>query len=252
MLAKMLDFLFVPFISVSVNMVLKIHQCSQCEYKAAQKGNLNRHIESIHECKRFQCPHCEHKATEQRYLKTHIKSIHEGLKFPCPHCEYKATVKGNLKVHITAVHDGKKFPCLHCEYKASTKSNLQSHEKSVHDGKNLKTHIISPHKDLIHRSPNNNSEPVNDDIESSDKEKSISDVTTDRLSNNEDDLISDDEEDQQKSVKDASTKDQCYLLCPISSCTYSLRNGDKDLQRKHFVTSHSTMDNIDHLHFLRL
>ena len=150
---------------------------------------------------------------------------------------------------ITAVHDGKKFPCLHCEHKASTKSNLQRHIRSVHEGKNLKTHIISPHKDLIHRSPNNNSEPANDDIESSDKAESITDVTT---SNNEDDLISDDEEeDQQNSVKDASTKDQCYL-CPISSCTYSLRNEGKDLQRKHFVSSHSTMDNIDHLHFLRL
>ena len=72
------------------------------------------------------------------------------------------------------------------------------------------------------------------------------------ISDNEDDLISDDEEDNQKnSVKDKYVKDYCYL-CPISSCTYSLSNNDKQLERKHFETSHSTMDNIDNVHFLKL
>ena len=72
------------------------------------------------------------------------------------------------------------------------------------------------------------------------------------ISDNGDDLISDDEEENQNnSVKDKYVKDDCYL-CPISSCTYSLRDYDKQLERKHFETSHQTMDNIDNVHFLKL
>ena len=63
----------------------------------------------MHEGKKFQCPQCEYKATEKGHLQRHIKSIHEGQKFPCPQCEYKAAEKGRLRKHIKAVHEGKKF-----------------------------------------------------------------------------------------------------------------------------------------------
>ena len=67
------------------------------------------------------------------------------------------------------------------------------------------------------------------------------------ISDNKDDEV----ENQKNTVEDKDTKDQCYL-CPISSCTHSLRDYDKQLERKHFVTSHLTMDNIDNVHFLKL
>ena len=135
---------------------------------------------------------------------------------------------------IKSVHEGQKFPCPHCEHKATQKEGLLSH-------------ITATHKDerfpMVRSSLKNSEFPIEDDGPKS-YDKDISD--------NEDDLISDDEvENQNNSVKDKYVKDDCYL-CPISSCTYSLRNGDRDLQRQHFVSSHSTMDNIDHLHFLRL
>ena len=73
------------------NMVDKEYLCSQCEYKATQKGTLGRHIKSVHEGQKFQCPQCEYKTTWKGQLQIHIKSIHEGQKFQCPQCEYKAT-----------------------------------------------------------------------------------------------------------------------------------------------------------------
>ena len=62
-------------------MVLESHECSQCDYKATQQGNLQTHIKSVHEGQKFPCPHCEYKATRKTLLGSHIKSVHIGQKF---------------------------------------------------------------------------------------------------------------------------------------------------------------------------
>ena len=73
--------------------------CPDCEYKARQKGSLQRHIESVHEGKIFPCNQCEYKATQKGHLQKHIKSVHEGLTFSCAHCDYKATHKSRFRKH---------------------------------------------------------------------------------------------------------------------------------------------------------
>ena len=45
---------------------------------------------------KFPCTQCDYKAKEKGNLLKHIKSIHEGVKFPCTQCDYKATQKGHL------------------------------------------------------------------------------------------------------------------------------------------------------------
>ena len=82
----------------------------------------------------FPCPHCEYKATLKGNLQKHIKSVHEGQTFQCPQCEYKATFRNALRRHIQSVHEGQKFQCPHCEYKAKHKCNLQRHIKYIHEG----------------------------------------------------------------------------------------------------------------------
>ena len=52
--------------------------CSQCDYKAKQKSDLQRHVNSVHEAQTFPCPHCKYKATRKDHLRTHIKSVHES------------------------------------------------------------------------------------------------------------------------------------------------------------------------------
>ena len=71
------------------NMMVKLHQCSHCDYKASQKGNLQKHIESIHESLKFSCILCSAQFSMKTSLETHIET------FPCPHCEYKGTEKGD-------------------------------------------------------------------------------------------------------------------------------------------------------------
>ena len=89
-------------------------------------NNLQTHVISVHEGKKFLCPQCEFKATQKGYIQQHIKSVHEGQKFPCPQCEYKATLKVNLQTHIKSIHEGQKFQCPHCEHKATLKGHLTS------------------------------------------------------------------------------------------------------------------------------
>ena len=82
----------------------RTHQCQQCEFETTQKGNLQRHIKSVHDGQKFPCPQCEYKATQKGDLKKHNKSVHAGRKFPCPKCEYKATQKRSLQTHLKSVH----------------------------------------------------------------------------------------------------------------------------------------------------
>ena len=88
-----------------LNMVRKSQQCSQCEYKATSKSNIQSHIKSVHEGHKFSCPHCGLTFTQKGSLNRHIKSVHESEKFQCTHCEYKATQKGHLQTHIKSVHE---------------------------------------------------------------------------------------------------------------------------------------------------
>ena len=69
----------------------------------------------------------------------------------------------------------------------------------------------------------------------------------------EDDFISDDEGgDEESSVSEKSSASGLVFLCPISSCRYSIRNDDRELEREHFRKIHSDKNNIDNIHFLRL
>ena len=81
---------------------------------------------------KFLCAQCDHKASTKGNLIKHIKSIHEGVKFPCDQCDYKATKKGNLIKHIKSIHERVKFPCAQCDYKATEKGHLLSHIRSIH------------------------------------------------------------------------------------------------------------------------
>ena len=77
--------------------MLLTFDCLQCDLKAKRKGNLTRHIKSIHDGVKFPCDQCDYKATEKDHLMRHIRSIHEGLKFLCDQCDFKATQKSERR-----------------------------------------------------------------------------------------------------------------------------------------------------------
>ena len=44
---------------------------------------------------KFLCNLCDFKSTQKGNLLRHIKSIHIGVKLLCNHCDFKATQKGH-------------------------------------------------------------------------------------------------------------------------------------------------------------
>ena len=67
------------------------YPCSQCKYKATERGSLRRHVKIKH-------------TTHISNLKTRVESVHEEVQYAGSECEYKATEKGNLKRHAMKKH----------------------------------------------------------------------------------------------------------------------------------------------------
>ena len=115
--------------------VAKKFMCETCDYECSAKGNLKRHVKSIHlKLKEFECDQCDYKCSANHDLKMHVKCIHLKLKdVECIECDFKCSTNGELKKHIKQVHDKTKdFLCSQCDYKCSTNGNLKSHVKQVH------------------------------------------------------------------------------------------------------------------------
>jgi len=55
-------------------------------------------------------------------LKKHVDSVHGNVRYPCDQCDYKATQKGSLKMHIGSVHGDVIYPCD--QWNAKWKANL--------------------------------------------------------------------------------------------------------------------------------
>ena len=109
----------------------KPFNCELCDYRSHQKGDLKKHVATVHEgnkqTKRLIC-------NEKRDTKNHNAAIHEVRKpFKCDICDYTCSRKRNLNRHVETVHEGNKpFKCNICEYGYSTKSILNKHIASVH------------------------------------------------------------------------------------------------------------------------
>jgi len=108
------------------------YPCDQCNYKATESNNLQRHIKSIHDGVKYPCDQCNYKATASSSLQQHIKSIHDGVTYPCDQCNYKAKDPSHLRRHIKSIHEGVKYPCNQCNYKFSYPSDLKRHTNRFH------------------------------------------------------------------------------------------------------------------------
>ena len=69
---------------------------------ATIKQDMLRIIKTKHESVKFHCTQCDYKATQKGTFNRHVKSIHEGVKFPCDQCDFQAT---HLIIHNTCKID---------------------------------------------------------------------------------------------------------------------------------------------------
>ena len=110
---------------------VKPYKCPHCEYKFAQKNDLNRHLLTHLGEKPHKCPHCDHKSTQKGNLNTHILTHFSEKPYKCPHCEHRSTQKGNLNTHILTHFSEKPKPkpykCHHCNFKCGAKRDLKRH-----------------------------------------------------------------------------------------------------------------------------
>ena len=79
---------------------------------------MKRHIESVHEGKKFhKCDVCEKRYLDKYDLTRHVKTVHEGKigkSKECPFCHVYFQPK-YLKKHISTVHEKqKKYYCDIC------------------------------------------------------------------------------------------------------------------------------------------
>ena len=82
-----------------------LHSCNNCNKEFRHKHNLDRHIKSIHEGKRYPCSICDQTFTQKTRLYTHIEGLHDGKKYTCKSCNQNFARKDNLAVHIKAFHE---------------------------------------------------------------------------------------------------------------------------------------------------
>ena len=61
----------------------------------------------------IQCHHCEAKLYKAS-IKRHVETVHEGKKFECHICNEDFTSKPSLKLHVSSIHEEKTFECTVC------------------------------------------------------------------------------------------------------------------------------------------
>ena len=116
------------------------HKCVVCGRKFATKGNLSRHLETVHnpDGPRYECKVCGKKFTQKGHLSQHRTNIHgfgDVKIFQCDFCPKVCKAKHNLKTHMTLVHgvgDVKSFQCNVCSKAFKFRSHLKRHLADVH------------------------------------------------------------------------------------------------------------------------
>ena len=93
-------------ISEQTNLKMEL-KCSTCEKMFSTKGNLTKHVDSVHiKMKPYSCKICDYACSVKADMLKHVESVHECKKpHVCTTCGKMFSRKGNLNVHIDYVHE---------------------------------------------------------------------------------------------------------------------------------------------------
>eukprot|EP00179_Madagascaria_erythrocladioides_P005362 CAMPEP_0198317104 /NCGR_PEP_ID=MMETSP1450-20131203/6713_1 /TAXON_ID=753684 ORGANISM="Madagascaria erythrocladiodes, Strain CCMP3234" /NCGR_SAMPLE_ID=MMETSP1450 /ASSEMBLY_ACC=CAM_ASM_001115 /LENGTH=242 /DNA_ID=CAMNT_0044020287 /DNA_START=30 /DNA_END=758 /DNA_ORIENTATION=+ len=93
---------------LTVHEKLRPHKCTICHAEFGLKGNLTKHIKSIHEASsatRLHCPQCTKSFSIKGNLVKHIQTVHEQRnRFDCEICERRYTRRSSLRQHMDRSH----------------------------------------------------------------------------------------------------------------------------------------------------
>lgn len=111
------------------------HECNTCQVRFKVRGDLRRHIKTVHEGKRqYACPKCPKTFAHSGHLNRHFSSAHLGIrKHKCTTCGDAFFQASHLKSHIKHVHyRNKPWACKHCDLRFATESTLGNHIRVEH------------------------------------------------------------------------------------------------------------------------
>ena len=123
--------------STSVVKVVNSQQLAKISLENILTQSIIRNILSVRLCTEkqfsnmtFICEYCGTNISQKGNLKRHINSIHEVINFKCERCKFTTTCKDKLREHINSNRYQKKFKCLECSTEFSRNDNLAKHMKN--------------------------------------------------------------------------------------------------------------------------
>ena len=113
----------------------KVHKCHICEKMFTMRGNLDKHIKTVHnKVARHSCPYCKYRTDYKRDLTAHIATHTGEKKYKCTQCDYTAIEKQKLTSHIYSRHTNKTYRCRYkqCDVKKPSQEELFEHVRTEH------------------------------------------------------------------------------------------------------------------------
>jgi KRAB domain-containing zinc finger protein len=110
----------------------KPHKCSYCDYRAVEKGIVNKHIKEVHAMEKHFCDLCGKNYKSKNSLRDHLKTHSEVPPFQCKECGRGFKHRQNLRRHLAVIHK-LKHTCNICKVGEFSASELREHRQKVHN-----------------------------------------------------------------------------------------------------------------------
>ena len=110
-------------------------RCKECPYETDRRGNMKKHVKSVHGKLPIRCKECDYETTKKSNMTKHELGVHQKLKhYKCSSCSYSTSLKGNLTMHVKRVHEKiKPYLCELCSLSMSSRQHLKEHIRAVHE-----------------------------------------------------------------------------------------------------------------------
>ena len=110
----------------------KPHKCSYCDYRAVEKGIVNKHIKEVHAMEKHFCDLCGKNYKSKNSLRDHLKTHSDIPPFQCKECGRGFKHRQNLRRHLAVIHK-LKHTCNICKLGEFSASELREHRQKVHN-----------------------------------------------------------------------------------------------------------------------
>uniref|UniRef100_A0A8C8CFA4 Zinc finger and AT hook domain containing n=1 Tax=Oncorhynchus tshawytscha TaxID=74940 RepID=A0A8C8CFA4_ONCTS len=140
----------------------KTHLCDMCGKKFKSKVTLKSHkLMHTEDGKQFQCTECDYSAAQKPLLVRHMEQHASFKPYRCGHCHYSCNIAGPLKRHYSKKHPNQEYcnagpgpatseaveqqggvKCPVCDYVYGTKWEMNRHLKNKHGLKVIQSDVL--------------------------------------------------------------------------------------------------------------